>query len=102
MEQNRNMQTDRPGEPPRDYVLVVTQSGDIETLRVSDISKVVAGPSADLSHVYVRKPESQLLRLTVVREPARAFQKRCDNLLAALEACNCDLINKFFAPPRVG
>ncbi|GGJ49981.1 hypothetical protein [Deinococcus roseus] len=102
MTHNTNNQQDDPEDSLRDFILVLTVGGGVESLRVRDIEKVVTGPSATISYVYLRREHSRVLQLLVVVEDARAFQQRCHNLLAALQAHNTDLINKFFAPPMVG
>lgn len=102
MKQNSNVHPDNLDDSLRDFILVITSGGGVETLRVRDIEKVVSGPSSEISHVYLRRENSSVLKLVVILEAARAFQKRCQNLLSALEAHNSDLINKFFAPPMVG
>ncbi|GEM45712.1 hypothetical protein [Deinococcus cellulosilyticus] len=102
MKQNSNVQPDSLDENLRDFILVIISGGGVETLRVRDIDRVVSGPSSEISYVYLRRENSGVLKLVVILEAARAFEKRCQNLLAALQAHNSDLINKFFAPPMVG
>ncbi|GGJ44735.1 hypothetical protein [Deinococcus roseus] len=83
----------------RDYILVVTLDGRIKTLRIQDILSAAAGMYPDTTRV-VLTGESQELEGTVLnfQEPCPLFEVRCQNLLQAIEAGDCQGIDQHFAP----
>lgn len=84
----------------RDFILVVTRSGDIESLQMHLIHKITPGPSQHSSFVYCKTDLLQTLcRMLIILEGPDDFQKRCKNLLQALQQEDPDRINRYFAPP---
>lgn len=84
----------------RDFILVITRSGDLITLRIRDIISIQ--PTHELGRTAVhhlsQKRDGPAQEVTVIQEPASVFWNRCLLLLEALRHQDGEAINQSFAP----
>lgn len=94
------LQTKRSRNPylERDFIMIVTPEGQVQTLRLRDILRVQSDYQMGQCRVMYQNGTHQ--RMVVVLEPASEFQQRCKGLQQALECEDCMLIEQFYTPKR--
>ncbi|GEM47733.1 hypothetical protein [Deinococcus cellulosilyticus] len=84
----------------RDFILVVTRTGELKSLRIRDILDI--RPTHEIgcsmvSHLF-QTCDGPVEEKTLIQEGASAFWNRCLRLLDAVQRQDGDEINQHFAP----
>lgn len=82
------------------YIIVQTTAGDMETLEIRQIDRVLAVQArrSTAQLCLCATPEHPEASILSIRETAEAFQKRYDCLKTALLSQDLQGINRHFAP----
>lgn len=82
----------------RDFIMVLTLTGEVETLSMRQIMQVTNTPSLDPLSVVTLISPAGMERQVVIRESAETFMERCENLKTALRERDMLAINHHLAP----
>ena len=79
-----------------DFILVITTTGEVESLSLSDIERVTEHHQLAVLHLRSENPTRP--RHLMVQETAEHFLDRMEHLAESLRSGDLDGINRFLAP----